>query len=90
MQALTLLNDPVFYECAASLGRDVHVRHGDDIDAAIGDLIRRCLNREPTVAETETLTAAHSDFSERARNPELAMIATARVVLNLNEFVTRD
>ena len=90
MQALTLLNDPVFFKCAETLGRDVHVRHGDDIDAAIGDLMRRCLNREPSVAELETLTAAHRDFSKSTQDPELAMIATARVVMNLNEFVTRD
>ena len=90
MQALTLLNDPVFFECAESLGRDLHARHGDDIDGAIGDLVRRCLNRELASEELETLKTAHRDFMELAEGPELAMIATARVVMNLNEFVTRD
>jgi hypothetical protein len=90
MQALTLLNDPVFFECAESLGRDLHAKHGRDIEAAIGDLFRRCLNRQPTVAERSTLTAAHRDFSEWTQDPDMAMIATARIVMNLNEFVTRD
>lgn len=88
MQALTLLNDPVFFECAESLGRDLHARHGTNIDAAICDLFVRCLSREPTPAELAALTSAHTDF--KAAGPDLAMIATARIVLNLDEFVTRD
>ena len=96
MQALTLLNDPVFFECAETLGRELHATHGDDIDGAIRDLVRRCLNRELASGELETLKTAHRDFmelaegSELSEDPGLAMIATARVVMNLNEFVTRD
>ncbi|MCB1236847.1 MAG: DUF1553 domain-containing protein [Verrucomicrobiae bacterium] len=90
MQALTLLNDPVFFECAEALGRSVRRAHGDDVDAAIDDLFVRCLNREPTAPERDTLRSAHADFStEAAADPDLAMIATARVVMNLDEFVSR-
>ncbi|MCB1091283.1 MAG: DUF1553 domain-containing protein [Verrucomicrobiae bacterium] len=90
MQALTLLNDPVFFECAEALGRDVQRTHGDQVDAAIDDLFLRCLNRPPTAPERDTLRSAHDDFAKAATNPELAMIATARVVMNLDEFVTRN
>ena len=102
MQALTLLNDPVFFECAEVLGREVHEKHGNDIEAAINDLMQRSLSRQPTEAELTMLKIAHNDFLKstisaddaesegRATDPQLAMTATARVVLNLDEFITRD
>jgi len=102
MQALTLLNDPVFFECAEVLGREIHEKHGDDIDAAIDDLIKRSLNRAASDAELTALKNAHHDFLTSTTSaddaeseggitdPQLAMIATARVVLNLDEFITRD
>jgi len=102
MQALTLLNDPVFFECAEVLGRDLHERHGNNIDAAITELTQRSLNRAPTGIERATLKKVHRDFLQSTTSaddaeseggvtdPQLAMTATARVVLNLDEFITRD
>ncbi len=90
MQALTLLNDPVFFECAKTLGQDLHRKHGDNIDAAIEESFLRCLNRKPVPGEAATLVSAHDDFLNEAKSPELAMIATARIVMNLDEFITRD
>lgn len=102
MQALTLLNDPVFFECAEVLGRELNEKYGDDIDAAITDLMLRTVNRVPTDAEHVALRKAHHDFllstisaddaeSEGGvTDPQLAFTATARVVLNLDEFITRD
>ncbi len=102
MQALTLLNDPVFFECAEVIGREAYETHGNKLDAAITDLMRRSLNRPPTDAELNALKNAHRDFLKSttsaddaeseggATDPQLAMIATARVVLNLDEFITRD
>jgi len=90
MQALTLLNDPVFYECAETLGRAMNEKHGANIESAIDDLFLRCLNRPPDAGEHDTLLSAHNDFAGFSKDPELAMIATTRVVMNLDEFVTRD
>ncbi|MBL9151834.1 MAG: DUF1553 domain-containing protein [Verrucomicrobiales bacterium] len=91
MQALTLLNDPVFFECSETLGRDLHRVHGADVDAAIDSLFLRCLNRPPTAAEADTLRSAHRDlFRESGGDAALALAATARVVLNLDEFITRN
>lgn len=90
MQALTLLNDPVFFECAEVLGSELHKRHGDEIDAAIADAFQRCLSRNPKPGELATLTSAHYDLLKSAKSPELAMIATTRIVMNLDEFITRD
>jgi hypothetical protein len=90
MQALTLLNDPVFFECAETLGKELHQTYADKIDAAIVDAFQRCLTREPKPGELATLSSAHYDLLENAKNPELAMIATTRIIMNLDEFITRD
>ncbi len=90
MQALTLLNDPVFFECAETLGRSVLKSHGKQTDTAIRELYQRCLNREPGAAELDTIESAHHDFLNASKSEEMAMIATARVVMNLDEFISRD
>lgn len=90
MQALTLLNDPVFYECAETLGREMYETHGNETESALDSLFLRCLGRRPDVGERQTLLSAHHDFKNESDDPELAMIATARVVLNLDEFISRD
>ncbi len=89
MQALTLLNDPVFHECAEVLGKSLLEKHGNDSRAAIVDLYERCLNRAPETSEIDTLLSALTDFADES-DPEHALAATARVVLNLDEFITRD
>lgn len=89
MQALTLLNDPVFYECAETLGKSLLEKHGKDSEAAIVDLYQRCLNRPPETSEIDTLLSALADFATES-DPEQALAATARVALNLDEFITRD
>lgn len=102
LQALTLLNDPVFYECAETLGRQLVEQHHDNISAAINDLFQRCLGRPPVDQERNYLTAAYQDLvqikvaelnDDTPANEALqitAMSALARVVLNLDEFITRD
>ncbi|MDF1810659.1 MAG: DUF1549 and DUF1553 domain-containing protein [Verrucomicrobiales bacterium] len=90
MQALTLLNDPVFFECAETLGKEVYQQYGVKTDDALNDLYLRCLNRKATDRELDILLSAHDDFLTSSGSPEMAMIATARVVMNLDEFVTRD
>jgi len=89
MQALALLNDPVFHECAEVLGKSLLEKHGAKTDAAIVDLYERCLNRAPEASEVDTLLSAYADFVTES-DPEHALAATARVVLNLDEFITRD
>jgi hypothetical protein len=102
LQALTLLNDPVFYECAETLGRQMIELHANDVSAAVDDLFQRCLGRRPVDQELNFLTAAYQDLvqlkeGERNQNtpadkdPQVtAMIAVTRIVMNLDEFITRD
>lgn len=88
MQALTLLNDPVFFECAEQLGKDAAIRAS--VDESLNWMFQACLNRSPDAVELNALRKAHDSFLGESRDSELAMIATARVIMNLDEFITRD
>lgn len=70
LQALTLLNDPAFVECADALALLIQ-RDG------LASAFRRCTARVPTAVELATL----SPLSARS---------AARVLLNLDETITRD
>ena len=96
LQALTLLNDPVFFECAQTLAKQLCEQHGEDIAAAVDDLGRR-----PVSQERSYLTAAFHDvqrLEQKQRGKDgsseqikiAAMTAVARIVMNLDEFITRD
>jgi len=55
LQALVLLNDPVFYEMAQSMAiRVLRTQHGSD-EERVGDVFRLCLARRPNVAERQRL-----------------------------------
>jgi len=101
LQALTLLNDPVFFECAQVLGRQMVEKHRGDVSAAINDLFLRCLGRPPVDRERNLLTVTCQDLVQLKKSEgrqvskdddpkTAAMIAVARIVLNLDEFITRD
>lgn len=107
LQALALLNDPVFFECAQALGRRV-----DRESAATGEKISRafqlCLSREPNPAERTRLGELYAQQLELLKkqpgnaariagetdaadlNEKAALVALCRVIMNLDEFVTRD
>ncbi len=101
LQALTLLNDPVFYQCAQTLGRRIIKQHPKDLSKAMDELLLSCLGRRPVEQEQIYLTAAWEDVlllkkeeSQQAKQEEdpkvAAMITLARIVMNLDEFITRD
>jgi len=101
LQALALLNDPVFFQCAKSLGRRLIKQHPDDLSAAVDELYLRCLGRRPVDQERIYLIRTWNDLlqlkksenqqSQSAEDPQLAaMIALTRIVMNLDEFITRD
>ncbi|MDG1894238.1 MAG: PSD1 and planctomycete cytochrome C domain-containing protein [Fuerstiella sp.] len=99
LQALTLLNDPVFFECAQRLGGEAARQFTDSPKEGIRMVFRRCLGRPPLESELTYLTAAHNEVlqlmgSEKTKtgseNQSAALIAVARIVMNLDEFVTRD
>jgi len=92
LQALTLLNDQAFLEIAQGFARSMQSWEGDDA-ARIDRAFRRCLARSPHPAELDRLTRLLQ--AERIANPQEpsesdAWLAVARVLLNLDETITRE
>ena len=84
LQALNLLNDPVFVEAANTLGvRASSVAGGfaEQLDVAF----LACLGRKPAADEKQWLTAYWKSQPEAT-----AWAQTASVLMNLDEFITRE
>ena len=110
LQALTLLNDGVFFECAQSLGNKLAAEHFRDPGQQAARAFQICLGRSPTVEETERLvkfcreqhrlaesnaeTAAKILAKQKPVGENVAdaatLVALARTVMNLDEFLTRE
>jgi mono/diheme cytochrome c family protein len=127
LQALTLLNDPVFFECAQALGGELSAASRGTREERLAEIFLRCLGRDPRPAEKERLDRLYEEHYDRlstdlnavrailereddARTPnkaaqvqssegaaannsdleQAAWILTARVLLNLDEFITRE
>ena len=115
LQALTLLNDPAFFEIAQGLAERVLKEGGKTDEARIALGVRLCLAREPDARElsvlksflsrqrelyagmdVETLSAvvhrAHGaeTVDEAQRSEQAAWVMLARVLLNLDETITRE
>jgi hypothetical protein len=95
LQALALLNDPAFDECARALGRRLLERAGDD-RTRLGDGFRLATARAPRAAELARLAellAAERDDARELAEPEREPAAWARVaavLLNLDETQCRN
>jgi hypothetical protein len=106
LQALTLLNDPVFLEAAQALGRLVAARAGT-LPERTDYLFRRCLTRPPTPDELAKLMQFFEQQKRRFEMKELnavavagpgagnineraAWTALARALFNLDETITKE
>ncbi len=67
LQALTLLNDPVFVECAQSLGRRSVRESSESSTERIRHMFRLCLARDPRADELSRLAALYGDLLILAR-----------------------
>jgi hypothetical protein len=95
LQALTLANDRVFAEIAEELARRIVIESPNDPAARIRRAFEICLSREPNAAEEVRLAAfldvQRSTLRDIRSNAELvAWTAGARVLMNLDEFITRE
>jgi hypothetical protein len=88
LQALHLANDPIFVELADGLGKRI-ARDGPGDDAGkVGFAFRVCFGRTPTDAERDRVLAFHE--AQAKADPKTAWAQVARVLMNLDEFVTRE
>jgi hypothetical protein len=110
LQALTLLNDPVFHECAQALGQRIMTASQSDTRARLKFGLEACVGRPPSEQELASLSQLFAEFrgladadheaaakvvglpkpSDAALADTAAAVALARVLLNLDEFVTRE
>jgi len=109
LQALTQLNDPVFYECAQSLGKRMADTPTGDLSEKLRLGFLSALSRPPTKEELRRLSALYqrqrAAFEKAPESAAQALglmeassssaetatyVALARVILNLDEFITRD
>lgn len=62
LQALTLLNDVTFVECAQALGRRLAEQKSGNSGDRVRAAVRFCVNREPTAGEQERLVKLFEDL----------------------------
>ncbi len=87
LQALTLLNDEAFYECARALAARVLQDAPRNDSARIEHAFRLCLARRPEREERARLLAL---LQQEKVQPSVAWTTIARTLLNLDETITRE
>ena len=88
LQALHLANDPVFVELAEHLGKRIEKEGPADDAGRIAFAFRVCFSREPSSFEANRVQT-YLD-AKRKTDPKTAWAAVARVLMNLDEFITRE
>ncbi|MBA4067228.1 MAG: hypothetical protein C0501_26680 [Isosphaera sp.] len=88
LQALHLANDPVFVELAGFLGKRIEADGPRDDAGKLAWAFKACFARTPTATEADRLKA-YLDARRKA-DPKGAWAAVARVLMNLDEFITRE
>ena len=97
LQSLTLANDPAFVDLANGLARRVLKEASADETARIDHAFRLCFSRTPTSSEQDRLRRfVDAERQRLARSTPAGQLdqavwsAAARVLINLDEFVTRE
>lgn len=85
LQALNLLNDPVFYEAAQALAYRVEAEGPQSLDGKIAFAFQLALGRAPSAKETTRLKR-YIDEQPAGK----AWLGASRVLLNLDEFIVRE
>ncbi len=89
LQALTLLNDPVYVEAAQAFARRITTESADtSVDGRLRHALRLALAREPRVQEMTVLRQLHASQSS-LKDEASAWTAIATAVLNLDETITK-
>jgi mono/diheme cytochrome c family protein len=88
LQALTLLNDEAFHELAQALADRVLRERLPSENERLRYAFRLCVAREPSSAEQERLAMFLKEQADG--EARIAWMAVARVLLNLDEFITRE
>lgn len=97
LQALTLLNDPVYFEAARHLAKRILSEEQGNLEEQLRYAFRLCLSREPLEPELKRLKLLYQQERNQSEESEgmiskeeAAWTVVASVLLNLHEFITRD
>ncbi len=93
LQSLDLLNDPAFFEAAQALANRIETESTGDFTNRIGFAFSVALNRKPTEKEVFRLASYYdTQASLRQKDPTAIApwIGVSRILLNLDEFITRE
>jgi hypothetical protein len=89
LQALTLLNDPVYVEATTAFARRITSLTAKTPEEKISQAFRLALSRTPTESETTLLRSLfHEQLKSSAQESE-AWYAIAAALLNLDECITK-
>jgi len=89
IQALTLLNDPVFVECSQALGKRLCTATAEREDRLrLG--FQLCLGRSPSAAELAVLVELVQAQQKFGATDEATWAGVARTLINLEKFITRE
>ena len=89
LQALELLNDPIYVEAARGFA-DAALRRGEPAGAAIAWAFEAATGRVPTAGEQAELLGLHQRARAADPDPSAAMFIVTRALLNLSETITRN
>lgn len=91
LQALVLLNDPTYVEAAQAFAGNILRDGGRSLDQKLDWAFLRAVGRKPVSDERRILTDLHRKSLRRfGQDPQAAMTAVARAILNLHETITRN
>jgi hypothetical protein len=91
LQSLTLANDEAFFECAQALAARTLREAPPDDHARASHAFRLCLARQPSPAELELLgQLVEGEFRASPSDPPACWTRICRVLLNLDETITRE
>jgi hypothetical protein len=90
LQALTTLNEPLFQEAARALAERTMKDGGATDSTKLTYAFRRSLARRPTEQESASLLAFLEKQKQRLPDAASAWTALSRVLLNLDETITKE
>ena len=89
LQALTLLNDPAYVETAAALAKRVMDLPAASDRERLIYAFRRCVTRRPSKVELQELARLLNEFRGTSEREAEAWVSLSRVLLNLDETITK-
>jgi len=90
LQALTLLNDPVYVEMATAFGQRIEQEGGATVEQRLEWAFRTTLARSPREAERLLLNSAFQTVLDESNSATAAYREIATILLNLHETITRS